>query len=83
MACLCAVLAADKASRLKGDFIECGVNRGGYSRAVMHFVDFPRLGKTFYLLDTFHGLEDKLISHSCPSPQGEGVLPPGGTGEGS
>jgi hypothetical protein len=49
----------------------------------MHFVDFPRLGKTFYLLDTFHGLEDKLISHSCPSPQGEGVLPPGGTGEGS
>jgi len=62
MACLCAVLAADKASRLKGDFIECGVNRGGYSRAVMHFVDFPRLGKTFYLLDTFHGLEDKLIS---------------------
>jgi hypothetical protein len=28
----------------------------------MHFVDFPRLDKTFYLLDTFHGLEDKLIS---------------------
>jgi len=54
--------AADIASRLEGDFVECGVNRGGYSRAVMHFVDFPRLGKTFYLLDTFHGLEDKLIS---------------------
>jgi len=80
MACLCAVLAADKASRLGGDFVECGVNRGGYSRAVMHFVDFPRLGKTFYLLDTFHGLEDKLISHSCPSHQGDGVLPQGRTG---
>jgi len=54
--------AADKASRLEGDFVECGVNRGGYSRTVMHFVDFPKLGKTFYLLDTFRGLEDKLIS---------------------
>jgi hypothetical protein len=54
--------AADKASRLEGDFVECGVNRGGFSRAVMHFVDFPRLGKTFYLLDTFRGLEDRLVS---------------------
>jgi hypothetical protein len=54
--------AADKASRLEGDFVECGVNRGGFSRAVVHFVDFPKLGKTFYLLDTFHGLEDRLIS---------------------
>jgi len=54
--------AADKASRLEGDFVECGVNRGGFSRAVMQFVDFPRLGKTFYLLDTFRGLEDRLVS---------------------
>ncbi len=54
--------AADKASRLEGDFVECGVNRGGYSRAVMHFVDFPKLDKTFYLLDTFHGLESKYLS---------------------
>jgi hypothetical protein len=54
--------AAYHASRLEGDFVECGVNLGGYSRAAMHFTDFPRLGKTFYLLDTFRGLEDKLIS---------------------
>jgi hypothetical protein len=53
--------AADKASRLEDDFVECGVNRGGFSRAVIDFVDFPRLGKTFYLLDTFRGLEDKLV----------------------
>ncbi len=56
--------AADKASRLEGDFVECGVNRGGYARAAMHFVDFPRLDKTFYLLDTYHGLEDRLISEA-------------------
>jgi hypothetical protein len=54
--------AADRASRMEGDFVECGVNRGGFSRAVMHFIDFPRLGKTFYLLDTFRGLEDRLVS---------------------
>jgi len=54
--------AADRASRLEGDFVECGVNRGGFSRAVMHFVDFPKLGKTFYLLDTFRGLDDRLVS---------------------
>jgi len=54
--------AADKASRLEGDFVECGVNRGGYSRAVMHYVGFPRLDKAFYLLDTFRGLEDKYLS---------------------
>jgi len=56
--------AAQKATRLEGDFVECGVNRGGMSRAVMHFVDFPKLDKTFYLLDTFHGLEDKYISEA-------------------
>jgi hypothetical protein len=54
--------AADKASRLEGDFVECGVYRGGFARAAMHFVDFPKLDKTFYLFDTFRGLEDKLVS---------------------
>lgn len=54
--------AAAWASRREGDFVECGVNRGGYSRAVMHYVDFPKLDKTFYLLDTFHGLERKYVS---------------------
>jgi hypothetical protein len=54
--------AATIASRLEGDFVECGVNRGGYSRAVMHYIDFPKLDKTFYLLDTFRGLEPKYVS---------------------
>lgn len=54
--------AADWASRLEGDFVECGVHRGGLSRAVIHYVDFPRLSKTFYLLDTFSGLDDRYLS---------------------
>jgi hypothetical protein len=54
--------AAQKASRLEGDFVECGVNRGGLSRTVMHYVDFQKLDKTFYLLDTFGGFEEKYVS---------------------
>lgn len=46
----------------EGDFVECGVNRGGYSRAVLHYVDFDKLAKRFWLLDTFDGLVDRLIS---------------------
>src|SRR5262245_44841764 len=45
--------AAQRAQNLPGDFVECGVNRGGYSRMVVHYVNFARLPKTFYLLDTF------------------------------
>ncbi len=54
--------AADKAKSLPGDFVECGVNRGGLSRTVMHYVNFDGLDKTFYLLDTFEGLSEKYIS---------------------
>jgi O-methyltransferase len=45
-----------------GDFVECGVNRGGLSRTVMHYVEFDKLDKRFWLLDTFEGLVDRLIS---------------------
>ena len=55
--------AANKARSLEGDFVECGVNKGGYSRTVMHYVDFHTLNnKKFYLLDTFCGLSSELIS---------------------
>ena len=47
---------------LEGDFVECGVNRGGLSRAVMHYVGFEELNKTFYLMDTFCGLVKEQIS---------------------
>jgi hypothetical protein len=66
--------AADRASRLEGDFVECGVNRGGYSRTVMQFVDFQKLNKTFFLLDTFHGLEERYISKS---ERARGISPRG------
>ena len=48
--------AAVTASRLEGDFVECGVNRGFLSSAIMDFLDWNSMEKTFYLLDTFAGL---------------------------
>ena len=54
--------AADIASHLPGDFVECGVNRGGYSRAIIDYVNFQQLDKTFYLLDTFQGLDESRMS---------------------
>jgi hypothetical protein len=48
---------------MQGDFVECGVNKGGYARAIIDYVDFGRLDKTFYLLDTFRGLDPEYSSH--------------------
>jgi hypothetical protein len=62
--------AAWRAARLEGDFVECGVNRGGFSRAVVDYVDFGRLDKTFYLMDTFDGLNESFIT---PAEQAMGV----------
>jgi hypothetical protein len=54
--------AAAHVKTLAGDFVECGVNRGGLSRTVIDYVDFPSLPKKFYLLDTFQGLSAACIS---------------------
>ena len=56
--------AAFSASKLDGDFVECGVNRGFLSSAIMEDLDWDRLGKTFYLLDTFAGVDEEMISTS-------------------
>ena len=53
--------AANKAAAVEGDFVECGVNRGGLARAVIEYVDFGRLKKRFYLLDTFSGLHRNTL----------------------
>ncbi len=53
---------ADHVKKLEGDFIECGVNTGAYSRAVIEYTDFKKLDKTFYLFDTFSGLVEDLVS---------------------
>jgi hypothetical protein len=54
--------AACHAAHLAGDFIECGVNRGFLSSAIMQYLDWNSLGKRFFLLDTFKGLDETFIS---------------------
>lgn len=54
--------AAASASKVKGDFVECGVSYGFLSSAIMEYLDWDRLGKTFYLLDTFAGLDPRFVS---------------------
>jgi len=53
---------ADMVKHLPGDFVECGVNTGAYSRAVIEYTDFNSLNKTFYLLDTYQGLVPEQIT---------------------
>lgn len=54
--------AAWKASSLDGDFVECGVDKGVLSRAIVDYVDFGRLPKTFYLVDTYAGIPLEYVS---------------------
>lgn len=56
--------AANHAKNLEGDFAECGVAKGFLSRIVMEYVDFNKLPKKFYLLDTFKGLDEKYLTET-------------------
>ncbi len=53
---------ANMVKQLPGEFVECGVNTGAYSRAVIEYIDFKNLNKTFYLLDTYQGLVPNQIT---------------------
>jgi hypothetical protein len=57
-----ALWAAYSAAKLPGDFVECGVNKGLVSSAIMTYLDWNSTGKKFYLLDTFHGLDARYVS---------------------
>lgn len=56
--------AASMGALHEGDFVECGVYRGGFSRMIIDYINFSSLNKQFYLLDTYEGLEDSLILES-------------------
>src|SRR5580704_11161252 len=56
--------AAEHARSIPGDFVECGVNRGGMSRAVMEYLDFGNMDKKFYLLDTYCGIPAEMLQSS-------------------
>lgn len=63
--------AATVAVRLEGDFIECGVNMGFLSSAIMEHLDWNSLDRDFYLLDTFAGIDERFVSDQ---ERGSGIL---------
>lgn len=54
--------AASVAAKLEGDFVECGVNRGFLSSAIMKSLDWNVRGKQFWLLDTFAGIDSRFVT---------------------
>ncbi len=50
-----ALWAAAASLRVPGDFVECGVNAGFISSAIMHRLHWSALGRRYYLIDTFRG----------------------------
>ncbi|WP_395750199.1 TylF/MycF/NovP-related O-methyltransferase [Prosthecobacter sp.] len=57
-----ALWAASHAVRLGGDFVECGVNRGFLASAIMKYLDWNSLDRSFFLFDTFQGIATELLS---------------------
>lgn len=54
--------AAEMATKLDGDFVECGVDFGGTAMVALQYSGIGNSQRTFYLLDTFEGLDDRYIS---------------------
>jgi hypothetical protein len=50
-----ALWAARTALRVPGDFVECGVNAGLMSSAIMQSLNWRQVHRKFYLIDTFAG----------------------------
>jgi hypothetical protein len=55
---------AGVAGSLEGDFIECGVNRGFLSSAIMEYLDWNSRERDFWLVDTFAGIDARFVSES-------------------
>lgn len=56
-----ALWAAEQALSVPGDFVECGVNAGFVSSAIMDYLDWNGRDKRYFLVDTFSGpVEDQF-----------------------
>lgn len=54
--------AAEHATGLAGDFVECGVNTGIYSKAICEYLGFGELDRRMFLFDTFQGIPPEQMS---------------------
>jgi len=63
--------AAKHASKLEGDFVECGAGFGLLSSAIVEYLDFKNINKNFFLIDTFEGLSDKYSTEEEKNRTGD------------
>jgi O-methyltransferase len=58
-----AVWAAAQGMKLTGDFVECGVNTGILTSAILEYISWKEsyAGRKFYLLDTFAGIPTETL----------------------
>jgi len=54
--------AAEHATRVNGDFVECGTDQGCTASFVAKYLKFQNIKKNFFLVDTFAGLIESKIS---------------------
>lgn len=61
IACYC----AKHATKVEGDFVECGVGKGIISTIICNYLNFDNIKKNFYLIDTFNGIpESKILNEN-------------------
>ena len=54
--------AAQNCLNLDGDYVECGVNKGGMALTTIEYTNFSSSDKKYYLYDTFDGLHQDLLT---------------------
>lgn len=54
--------AAQIGLSIDGDFVECGVYRGFFSKVLCDLIQFEKIDKTFWLYDSFCGFSPKYTS---------------------
>lgn len=60
--------AAQQALALNGDFVECGVHRGGYARMIVQYLDFDRHApRRMHLIDTYCGVPERFSNALDPA----------------
>jgi hypothetical protein len=55
------IWAAKYASKLEGDFVEFGGGFGLFSSAIYEYLEFEKINKKYYLLDSFEGLKNENL----------------------
>src|SRR5262249_6299039 len=65
-----ALWAAATALRTHGDFVECGVNAGFISSAIMRRLNWAAVSRHYYLVDTFTG---PVLEQYSPAESSDGL----------